>query len=194
MGKQADRDLSGLANRALDAFAESASRRRDRDALMDTAFAALLDLYRATSLAQRRSPAGREFRATLAELLVSGSNPYRLGLYVVRGRTAALDAERETYRSACWRRSVLELLGTEFVPWEEFLGPEDVAALARVEEALVEAAARVPADGGEEVPSWVPESHWWWWEPVRQRGGNAPERRDGGTLDPVGEAGPTSTG
>ncbi|WP_435112711.1 hypothetical protein [Nocardiopsis synnemataformans] len=176
-----------LARRALDAFAESASRRRDRDALMDNAFAALFALYRATTPAQRRSPGGQEFSATLAELLVGGSNPDRLSLYVVRTQTAAENGQHEAYRPACWRRSMLELLGEEFVPWEAFLRPGDLEALPRIDEALTAVAARARPVNDEEVPDWVPESHWWWWEPARQRGEEAPERYDSGTLDAVGD-------
>ncbi|MEU1899887.1 hypothetical protein ABZ512_16025 [Nocardiopsis dassonvillei] len=183
----AGRDLPDLARRALDAFAESASRRRDRDALMDNAFAALFALYRATTPAQRRSPGGQEFSATLAELLVGGSNPDRLSLYVVRTQTAAENGEHEAYRPACWRRSMLELLGEEFVPWEAFLRPGDLEALPRIDEALTAVAGRARPVNEEEVPSWVPESHWWWWEPARQRGEEVPERHDSGALDAVGD-------
>ncbi|WP_159942253.1 MULTISPECIES: hypothetical protein [unclassified Nocardiopsis] len=185
MDARAGRDIPGLARRALDAFAESASRRRDRDALMDEAFAALFELYRATSPAERRSPAGRDFSATLAELLGGGNNPDRLSLYVIRGQTAAENGHHEGYRPACWRRSMLELLGTEFVPWERVLRPGDLEAIERTDAALTEVAAG--AVGGGEVPDWVPESHWWWWEPARQRGEEVPEFDDSGTLDAVAD-------
>ncbi|MFD6952601.1 hypothetical protein A6A08_09645 [Nocardiopsis sp. TSRI0078] len=183
----AGRDLPGLAKRALDAFAESASRRRDRDSLMDNAFTALFDLYRATSPAQRRSPGGQDFNAALAELLSSGNNPDRLGLYVVRSQTAALNGQHEAYRPACWRRSMLELLGEEFVPWRDFLRPGDLETVRSIDEALVEVAGSARPVDEEEVPAWVPESHWWWWEPARQRGEEAPERYDSGPLDAVGD-------
>ena len=185
MGADAGRDLPSLAERALDAFAESASRRRDRDALMDDAFAALFDLYRRTSPAERRSPAGRAFNATLAELLVSGNNPDRLSLYVVRTQTAAENGRHEAYRPACWRRSMLEILGEEFVPWRDFLRPVDLESVPRIDEAL--AAVADSAVEGEDVPGWVPRSHWWWWEPERRRGGEESQRHGGGTLDAVGD-------
>ncbi len=190
MSADAGVDLPGMARRALDAFAESASRRRDRDSLMDNAFAALFDLYRTATPAQLRSPAGLEFNATLAELLVSGNNPARLSLYVVRSQTAAENGQHEAYRPACWRRSMLELLGEEFVPWRDFLSPVDLEAVARVDEALVEVAGNARPVSDEEVPAWVPESHWWWWEPARQRGEDVPdvpEPRDSGTLDAVAD-------
>ncbi|WP_053615195.1 hypothetical protein [Nocardiopsis sp. NRRL B-16309] len=181
----AGRDLSGLARRVTAAFEESATRRRDRDALMDNAFAALFELYRATSDAERRSPAGQNLSAALARLLVSGNNPDRLGLYVVRTQTAAENGRHEGYRPACWRRSMLQILGEEFVPWEAFLRPGDLEALPRIDDALVEVAAEASPVSGEEVPAWVPESHWWWWEPARQRGEDAPARADSGPLDAV---------
>ncbi|WP_028649710.1 hypothetical protein [Nocardiopsis sp. CNT312] len=184
MRADADRDLPGLAGRALEAFEESAQRRRDRDALIDDAFAALLDLYRATTRPERRSPAGRDFAGRLAGLLASGSNPDRLGLYVVRSQTAAEHGRHEGYRPACWRRSMLQLLGEEFVDWEVFLRPGDLEALPRIDEALAEAAADTRADG--DVPAWVPDSHWWWWEPARLRGESAPG--DSGPLDTVAGA------
>lgn len=169
MSAETGRDLPGLAGRALNAFAESASRTRDRDALMDSAFAALFDLYRATDPAQRQSPAGREFTTDLAELLAGGNNPDRLGLYVVRSQTAAENGRHEGYRPACWRRSMLQILGDEFVPWTAVLRPQDIDAIARIDTALAEVAAEAGIVTEEEVPSWVPRSHWWWWEPVRLR-------------------------
>lgn len=169
------RDLPGLARRVTDAFEESATRRRDRDALMDNAFAALFELYRATTRAERESPAGQNLNAALARLLVSGNNPDRLGLYVVRSQTAAENGRHEGYRAACWRRSMLQILGEDFVPWEVFLRPGDLEALPRIDEALVAVAAEASPVSGEEVPAWVPESHWWWWEPARRRVEYAPE-------------------
>lgn len=169
MSAETGRDLPGLAGRALNAFAESASRARDRDALMDSAFAALFDLYRATNPAQRQSPAGREFAADLAELLTKGNNPDRLGLYVVRSETAAGNGRHEGFRPACWRRSMLQILGDEFVPWSAVLRPRDIDAIARIDDALAEVAAEAGSATQEEVPSWVPRTHWWWWEPVRLR-------------------------
>lgn len=169
MSAETGRDLPGLAGRALNAFAESASRTRDRDALMDSAFAALFDLYRATNPAQRQSPAGREFTADLAELLAGGNNPDRLGLYVVRSQTAAENGRHEGYRPACWRRSMLQILGDEFVPWTAILRPQDIDTIARIDVALAEVAAEAGIATEEEVPSWVPITHWWWWEPVRLR-------------------------
>lgn len=185
MSADARRDLPGLARRAADAFAESATRRRDRDALVDTAFAALFDLYRASSPTERASPAGRAFNATLAELLVSGNNPDRLSLYVVRSQTAAENGQHEGYRPACWRRSMLQMLGDEFVPWQDFLRPVDLDAVPRIDEALVAVAGSALPVNEEEVPAWVPQTHWWWWEPARQRGEDAPDRVDSGTLDAV---------
>ncbi len=166
VGARTDRDLPGLARRVVDAFAESAARRRDRDSLMDTAFARLFDLYQATSAAERGSPAGRDLNATLAELLVGGSNPDRVGLYVVRTQTAADHGRHEGYRPACWRRSMLQILGDEFVPWERFMRPGDIEAIPRIDEALAAVAEEASLA---EVPAWVPETHWWWWEPARLR-------------------------
>ena len=187
MGADAVRDLPGLAKRAVDAFTESAARGRDRDALMDTAFARLFDLYQATTEAERGSPAGRGFNAALADLLVSGNNPVRLSLYVVRSQTAAENGRHEGYRPACWRRSMIQILGDAFVPLESFLRPVDLDALPRIDDALEAVAVDASPATVEAVPAWVPETHWWWWEPARQRGEETPShtRADSGTLDAV---------
>lgn len=190
MSAETGRDLPGLAGRALNAFAESASRTRDRDALMDSAFAALFDLYRASTPVQRQSPAGREFTTGLAELLAGGNNPDRLGLYVVRSQTAAENGRHEGYRPACWRRSMLQILGDEFVPWTAVLRPRDIDAIARIDDALAEVAAEAGIATEEEVPAWVPRSHWWWWEPVRLRAeeeGDPPLEDEGTDADAVSE-------
>ena len=149
---------------------------------MDTAFAALFDLYRATTAAERTSPGGRAFNANLAELLVSGNNPDRLSLYVVRSQTAAENGQHEGYRPACWRRSMLQILGDEFVPWTAFLRPVDLEAITRVDEALERVAGSARPVSEEEVPDWVPQSHWWWWEPARLRGEEVSSHGDGGPL------------
>lgn len=187
MTAETGRDLPGLAGRALDAFSESASRGRDRDSLMDTAFAALFDLYRATTAAERSSPGGRDFNATLAELLVRGNNPDRLSLYVVRSQTAAENGQHEGYRPACWRRSMLQILGDEFVPWNAFLRQVDLEAIPRIDDALEYVAGNARLVTEEEVPAWVPKSHWWWWEPARLRGEAAPPHDDSGPLGAVVE-------
>lgn len=187
MGADSGRDLPGLARRAVDAFAESSTRGRDRDVLMDTAFARLFELFQVTTRAERQSPAGQNFNATLADLLVRGNNPDRLSLYVVRSQTAAENGQHEGYRPACWRRSMLQILGDEFVPLRNFLRPVDLDALPRIDDALESVAADASPATVEEVPAWVPETHWWWWEPARQRGEAAPShtRADSGTLDAV---------
>ena len=185
MSAETGGDLPGLAGRALDAFAESATRTRDRDALMDSAFAALFDLYRATTAAHRSSPGFREFSGNLAELLAQGNNPDRLGLYVVRSETAAENGRHEGYRPACWRRSMLQILGDEFVPWSVVLRPRDVDAITRIDDALAEVAVDAGIATEDEVPSWVPDSHWWWWEPVRLRSGG-----EGAAPGGVPEPGP----
>lgn len=187
MGADSGRDLPGLARRAVEAFEESAARGRDRDALMDTAFARLFELYQATSQAERQSPAGQNFNARLAEILVSGNNPVRISLYVVRTQTAAENGRHEGYRPACWRRSMLQLLGDEFVPLQSFLRPVDLDALPHIDDALEAVAADASPATVEAVPAWVPETHWWWWEPARQRGEETPShtRADSGTLDAV---------
>ncbi|WP_067605994.1 hypothetical protein [Nocardiopsis listeri] len=187
MGADTGRDLPGLARRAVDAFAESAARRRDRDALMDTAFARLFDLYRATDRSERRSQGGQNLIATLSELLVSGSNPDRMGLYVVRTQTAADNGRHEGYRAACWRRSMLQILGDEFVPWERCMRPGDLESIPRIDDALEAVAAEAAPTSVEEIPTWVPETHWWWWEPARRRGEEVAgmSRSDTGSLDAV---------
>ena len=185
MSAETGGDLPGLAGRALNAFAESATRTRDRDALMDSAFAALFDLYRATTPAHRSSPGFREFVSNLAELLAQGNNPDRLGLYVVRSETAAENGRHEGYRPACWRRSMLQILGDEFVPWSAVLRPRDVDAISRIDGALAEVAVDAGIVSDDEVPSWVPDSHWWWWEPVRLRSGG-----EGAAPGGVPEPGP----
>ncbi|HJE60772.1 MAG TPA: hypothetical protein K8V84_20040 [Nocardiopsis listeri] len=187
VGADTGRDLPGLARRAVDAFAESAARRRDRDALMDTAFARLFELYRATSRVERQSPGGQNLIATLSELLVSGSNPDRMGLYVVRTQTAADNGRHEGYRPACWRRSMLQILGDEFVPWERFMRPGDLESIPRIDDALEAVAAEAAPTSVEEIPTWVPRTHWWWWEPARRRGEEVTgmPRADTGSLDAV---------
>ena len=187
VGADTGRDLPGLARRAVDAFAESAARRRDRDALMDTAFARLFELYRATSRVERQSPGGQNLIATLSELLVSGSNPDRMGLYVVRTQTAADNGRHEGYRAACWRRSMLQILGDEFVPWERCMRPGDLESIPRIDDALEAVAAEAAPTSVEEIPTWVPETHWWWWEPARRRGEEVAgmSRSDTGSLDAV---------
>ncbi|WP_460773174.1 hypothetical protein [Nocardiopsis nanhaiensis] len=189
VGADSGRDLPGLAKRVVDAFAESATRRRDRDALMDTAFARLFEFYQATTPAERNSPAGQNLKATLAELLVSGSNPDRISLYVVRSQTAADNGQHEGYRPACWRRSMLQILGDEFVSWPQFMRPVDLEAVPRIDDSLEIVAENASPVSGEEVPAWVPESHWWWWEPARLRGEDAPAhtRADSGDMDAVPE-------
>lgn len=186
MSAETGRDLPGLAGRALDAFSESAARGRDRDSLMDNAFAALFDLYRATTAAERASPGGRDFNTTLAELLTSGNNPDRLSLYVIRSQTAAENGQHEGYRPACWRRSMLQILGDEFVAWSSCLRPVDLEALSRIDEILERVAASARPVLEEEVPDWVPRTHWWWWEPARLRREGVPPREDG-PLDAVGD-------
>lgn len=186
MSAETGRDLPGLAGRALDAFSESAARGRDRDSLMDNAFAALFDLYRATTAAERASPGGRDFNTTLAELLTSGNNPDRLSLYVIRSQTAAENGQHEGYRPACWRRSMLQILGDEFVAWSSCLRPVDLEALSRIDEILERVAASARPVLEEEVPDWVPRAHWWWWEPARLRREGVPPREDG-PLDAVGD-------
>src|SRR5699024_6339815 len=153
---------------------------------MDNAHAALLDLYRATTAAERNSPEAPYVTIPPAELLTSGNNPDRLSLYVIRSQPAAENGQHEGYRPACWRRSMLQILGDEFVAWSSCLRRVDLEALSRIDEILERVAASARPVLEEEVPDWVPRTHWWWWEPARLRQEGAPPRDDG-PLDAVGE-------
>jgi hypothetical protein len=111
---------------------------------------------------QADEPAG--FRERVVELLKRGRNPVHLSAY----RSLVLErAERgrlDGYEPASLGRSALQILKDDY-PSAELFDELARADLDEIDEALVDAAEDAPPI--EDVPSWVPDSHWWWRAPKR---------------------------
>lgn len=108
------------------------------------------------------------FKLRIRELLERESNSlgfvdfiYDTGQYAERGSMDGFD-------EACSRRSLLQILNDHFVPWEKFERIHLRSEIEDIDESLEDASESAPPFREDEIPDWVPESHWWWRAPKRQ--------------------------
>ncbi|MCW2858412.1 MAG: hypothetical protein JWP48_120 [Actinoallomurus sp.] len=104
------------------------------------------------------------FRERVVELLKSGRNPVHLVSYRNQVLERAERGRTDGYESASLGRSALQILKDEFPADQLF---DDLARddLEEIDETLADAAEDAPPI--QDIPSWVPESHWWWRAPKR---------------------------
>ncbi|MFE9245161.1 hypothetical protein [Nocardiopsis sp. NPDC006938] len=113
-----------------------------------------------------------EFRTRLTRL-ISGE-PNFAGLYRYLGDCSdyAELGRLNGYARACLMRSVLQVFDDEFAAWSQ---AESAVVLegfseeiADIDQTLREVSDEAPPVREEEIPNWVPDSHWWWRAPRQQ--------------------------
>lgn len=108
-----------------------------------------------------------DFVDAVRELLKSAANRHGFQAYVGKCESLALRSMQDGFRRSCYYRSHIQVVIEEFVPFAALVHPADVESLADIDEIYVDDANQIPPIPPEDIPSWVPESHWWWRAPTR---------------------------
>jgi hypothetical protein len=107
------------------------------------------------------------FAEKVSDLVRSTRNRQGFMSYVGKCEMLALRSMQDGFERSCYYRSHIQVLVEEFVPFADLVHPADVGALAQIDELYVNDANEIPPIPSEDIPSWVPESHWWWRAPTR---------------------------
>lgn len=121
----------------------------------------------------------REFRDRLTDLLGREPNLTGLRRYLHQCSLYAQRGRLDGFESACWMRTGLEVLKEECVAWERPSSAgirEELEELEEIDEMIERVSDEAPPIPEEDIPGWVPESHWWWRAPEQQ--GMSQEERE----------------
>jgi hypothetical protein len=108
------------------------------------------------------------FKNRAAEILKSGRNPGSLIAYLSECEHYARMSKQNGFKRSCQIRSNLQIFNDEFVPLDTVLSSADLETLEDVEDTYREYADDIPPIPEEEIPAWIPDSHWWWRIPTRR--------------------------
>ncbi|QVJ01960.1 hypothetical protein KGD82_03305 [Nocardiopsis eucommiae] len=108
-----------------------------------------------------------DFVEEAARLLRKEGNRHGFTAYFGACRRYSLRRRGDGFVSACYLRSKIQILTDEFVPFADFMHPADSGALEKVDKLYIKDANDIAPIPPEEIPWWVPESHWWWRAPTR---------------------------
>ncbi|MBQ1083946.1 hypothetical protein KBX21_22415 [Nocardiopsis sp. B62] len=113
-----------------------------------------------------------EFRTRFTRLISSESNFTGLYRYLGDCSDYADLGRLNGYAQACLMRSVLQVFDDEFAAWSQ-AGSTVVhegfrGEIADIDQSLREVSDEAPPVREDEIPNWVPESHWWWRAPRQQ--------------------------
>ncbi|MFD3688594.1 hypothetical protein ACFWTE_27675 [Nocardiopsis sp. NPDC058631] len=108
------------------------------------------------------------FRSRVAYLLKSERNFNSLISYMSQCEHYSRMSKLDGFKRSCQIRSNLQILNDEFVPLNDVLSPADLETLDDAEDTYRENADDIPPVPEEEIPAWIPDSHWWWRVPIRK--------------------------
>ncbi|WP_431872896.1 hypothetical protein [Nocardiopsis eucommiae] len=133
--------------------------------IFDEALDRLVTQWAYNQIDNRQWPSG--FVRKVADLVRSERNRQGFMSYVGKCEMFASRSMQDGFQRSCYYRSHIQILIDDFVPFADLVHPADVGALADIDEIYVDDANQIPPIPPEDIPSWVPESHWWWRAPTR---------------------------
>ncbi|TDQ53754.1 hypothetical protein [Actinorugispora endophytica] len=151
--------------RLLDAGASDAG---GDSSFAQSALERLAHLYQASLDTPIKTEEMRAFKDQVVTLLKKGKNPSGLSLYSFECMVYAERGRLDGFQEACRRRSVLQILDDAFAPWDQVAPEPDREELEEIDETLREVSDEAPPVPEEDIPSWLPDSHWWWRAPRKQ--------------------------
>ncbi|GAB3213863.1 hypothetical protein ACQEU5_07360 [Marinactinospora thermotolerans] len=108
------------------------------------------------------------FKARFTELMRTDGNRAGLGRYLGTCERDALCGAVDGYPSACWSRSVAQIVNDEFTPLELLLFEPDKDLIQDIDDALKDVYKDAPPMPKNAIPDWVPTTHWWWYAPEQR--------------------------
>ncbi|MEU3019506.1 hypothetical protein ABZ635_19180 [Nocardiopsis sp. NPDC007018] len=102
------------------------------------------------------------FVERVRELVRSDANRHGFQAYVGQCEAFALRSMGDGFQRSCYLRSHIQVLVEEFVPFADLMHAADSGALDAIDELYVEDAHGIPPIPPDQLPTWVPASHWWW--------------------------------
>ena len=106
------------------------------------------------------------FQHQAAKLLRRFGNRWGFQIYLSECEMYGEQSTGDGFPNFCSMRSRIQLIIDEFVPFSDLVHPDDEDQLEELDEMCLQQANEIPPISPENVPSWVPESHWWWWAPT----------------------------
>ncbi|MEU3019507.1 hypothetical protein ABZ635_19185 [Nocardiopsis sp. NPDC007018] len=107
------------------------------------------------------------FQEEAAELLRKSGNRHGFTYYFFHCEDYSLRISGDGFWNACYYRSKVQILIENLVPFADLVHPADTDGLEEVDELFVSKADDIVPIPPEEIPGWIPESHWWWRVPTR---------------------------
>ncbi|MFJ9557746.1 hypothetical protein ACIRPH_28380 [Nocardiopsis sp. NPDC101807] len=108
------------------------------------------------------------FRSRISAALKEGRNLASLLSYISQCEYYSRMSRLDGFKRSCQIRSNLQIINDEFVPLTALVSPVDLETLEEAEETYREDADDIPPVPEEEIPAWIPDSHWWWHAPTRK--------------------------
>ena len=150
--------LSLLESNTDDVTGKTAAR------VFDEAVDRLVDLWVENREKQRAWPSG--FQEQVAALLRREGNRLGFQAYLNECEIYALRSKQDGFHRSCYYRSHIQVLIDESVPFADLVHPDDTDSLDDIDAIYVNDADDIVPVPPEDIPSWIPESHWWWRAPT----------------------------
>lgn len=108
------------------------------------------------------------FRRSFEEKLSSGNNPYHVHDYIGDYEYHSTLSRTTGFPRCCQIRTNLQIFNDFFVPLKKIVTEDDLDTICTVDDFLKENARDIPPIPKDEIPKWLPETHWWWNIPKRE--------------------------
>ncbi|MFB8764440.1 hypothetical protein [Nocardiopsis alba] len=133
------------------------------------AFSAAVDNIAAlwTENRKNRTTWSSEFQEKVSELLRTPGNKSSFQIYLSNFDLYAHRSMTDGFYRSCSMRSKIQVIVEEFVNFADLVPEEDADHLEYIDDLYKDFADNIPPIPHDEIPSWVPESHWWWRVPTR---------------------------
>lgn len=103
-----------------------------------------------------------DFKRNVIRKMQSGTNPYRLAIYISECFNYATDWEPDAYSISRRMRSLLQLFSDEFIDVDHVVPEPDRGQIEEIDEIMMEPRPDVEPLRHVQIPGWIPKSHWWW--------------------------------
>ena len=107
------------------------------------------------------------FKESFSALITERQNFISLLLFLEMCSNYAERGRFDGFSNACGMRTIAQLIADEFMNWEKYpsqkkLFMEDVEY---IDETIEDVSDDAPPVLEDDIPDWIPESHWWWRAP-----------------------------
>ena len=159
-----DRDLAKNLIASLEENAEQEDGKKAKEFFRDIVFQ-VVKLWAANRNNDPVWPPG--FQEQVATLIRRPGNRWGFQIYFSECQRYGMRSMTDGFNDSCLMRSKIQVIIDNFVPFSDLVHPDDVEDLEMLDDFYTENADEIVPISAEEIPSWIPESHWWWQVPTR---------------------------